>query len=172
MKKIVFVSVALMLLAGCGISPSLTATSPATSVSARSKASFNELVNATRTFIRLKFDETDRDNSGFLTVDEAGGSGRSYVLGQETIGTFAEVDANRDGKLSIEELGANAIVMRIAHRLHGQLVQMFTAADRDSDMELRGPEIPPGYDANKDGRVTFDEYESAYAATVAKGDRI
>ncbi|MNX89356.1 hypothetical protein D3C86_1213660 [compost metagenome] len=60
--------------------------------------------------------------------------------------------------------------MRIAQRLHGQLVQMFNAADRDSDMELRGPEIPPGYDLNKDGRVTFDEYESAYAATVAKGD--
>jgi Ca2+-binding EF-hand superfamily protein len=159
-----------MLLAGCGSSPSLTTPSPATSVSAQSKASYNDLVNATRSFLRLKFEETDRDKSGFLTVNEAGGSGRSYVLGQETIGTFADVDANRDGKLSFEEFGANPIVMRIAHRLHGQLVQMFAAADRDGDMVLRSDEIPPGFDTNQDGRVDFDEYESAYAAILAKGD--
>jgi hypothetical protein len=159
-----------MFLAGCAHSPSLTAPSPERPVSARSKASFNDLVGGTRTFLRLKFEATDRDKRGFLTLEEAGGSGRSYVLGQETIGTFAEVDANRDGKLSFAEFGADVIVMRIAHRLHGQLVQMFVAADRDSDMELRGSEIPPGYDLNRDGRVPFEEYESAYAATVAKGD--
>ncbi len=171
MKKLAVIPFALMILAGCGTSPWLK-TSPELPVSAQSKASFKALVASTRTFMRMQFDETDRDQSGFLTANEAGGEGRSYVLGQETFGTFAEVDANRDGKLSFEEFGAHAIVMRFAHRLHGQLVQMFTAADRDSDMELSGPEIPPGYDTNQDGRVTFDEYESAYAATVTKGDRL
>jgi hypothetical protein len=168
-KTFFYIPVVLLLVAGCGTAPTLT-TSPASAVSAQSKASFNDLVAGTRTFMRLQFDEADRDKSGFLSATEAGGSGRSYVLGQETLGTFAEVDANRDQKLSFEEFGATPIVMRVAHRLHGQLVQMFTAADRDSDMELRGHEIPPGYDLNKDGRVTFDEYESAYAATAAKGN--
>lgn len=163
--------ITLMLFTACGTSPTLK-TSPVMAVSARSKASFNDLVAGTRTFLRLKFDESDRDKSGFLTVNEAGGSGRSYVLGQETIGTFAEVDTHRDGKLSFAEFGSHAIVMRIAHRLHGQLVQMFAAADRDNDMELSGQEIPPGFATNKDGRVTFDEYESAYAATMSKGDSL
>ncbi len=170
MKKLTYLSVAVMLLAGCGVSPAFPTSSASKTVSAQSKASFNTLVDATRTFLRLKFAETDRDKSGFLTIQEAGGEGRSYVLGQEMIGTFAEVDTNRDDKLSLEEFSASPIVMRLAQRLHGQLVQMFAAADRDSDMELRGAEIPPGYDLNRDGRVTFDEYETAYAATVAKGD--
>lgn len=170
MRKLAYLPVALTLLAGCGKAPALTTPAPATLVSAQSQASYNDLVAGTRTFLRLKFEETDRDKNGFLTVNEAGGSGNSYVLGQETIGTFAAVDTNHDRQLSFEEFGANAIVSRIAQRLHGQLVQMFAAADRDSDMELRGSEIPPGYDTNRDGRVTFDEYESAYAATVAKGD--
>ncbi len=172
MKKSALIALTVMLVAGCGTSPSLSTSAPSSALSARSKASFNELVASCRTYIRMKFDEADKDKSGFLTVNEAGGSSRSYVLGQEIIGTFAEVDTNRDDKLSFEEVGSNAIILRIATRLHGQLVQMFAAADRDSDMELRGQEIPPGFDLNKDGKVTFDEYESAYAATVAKGDSL
>lgn len=163
MKKFVLSVLALTMLAGCGVGVGPTVTNKVPSFSALSKESFAKLIDMTRYFVKTKFDEADLDKSGFLTREEAMPSGATYVLGQTRLGAFEVIDANQDGKLVFGELATEAVLKDIAQNLHAQLVTLFTSQDRDSDMVLKGAEIPTAYDLNRNGQVTFSEFEEAYA---------
>ncbi|HEY9900667.1 MAG TPA: EF-hand domain-containing protein [Pantanalinema sp.] len=170
MKKLVLSALALTMLAGCGVgNAGPMVANKTSSLSALSKESFAKLVDMTRAFVKVKFDEADLDKSAFLSQEEAFPAGTTYVLGQSRLGSFEALDANKDGKLAFGEIATEAVVKDIALSLHGQLVTLFTSLDRDADMVLKGDEIPAGYDLSGNGQVPFSEYEEAYATYVLGG---
>ncbi|MBO9542013.1 EF-hand domain-containing protein [bacterium] len=170
MKKFVLSALALTMLAGCGVGGvgPMTA-NKSSAIGALSKESFAKLVDSTRAFVKVKFDEADLDKSGFLSKDEAMPVGTAYVLGQSRLGAFEVLDADKDGQLAFGEIATDVVVKDIAQNLHVQLVNLFVGLDRDSDMVLKGDEIPPAYDLNGNGQVPFGEYEEAYVTFSMAG---
>ncbi|HWU70177.1 MAG TPA: hypothetical protein VN017_02325 [Pseudoxanthomonas sp.] len=99
---------------------------------------------------------------------------------------FAALDANRDGNLSQEEFRKGYPGLRQAIALEVRLREQFQSIDADRSGALEAGEYAnlalvkqagqaapglPAFDADKDGRLEFDEYVAAVRALFALGQK-
>jgi Ca2+-binding EF-hand superfamily protein len=112
------------------------------------------------------FAKSDKNGDGFIDHNEAAGNKR---LSEH----FDEIDTNKDGKLSKDELKAHFAAHHA--KSHEKFEAKFKAADKDGDGALskeeaqaaKMPHIVKNFDAidaNKDGKVTPDELHAFMAS--------
>jgi Ca2+-binding EF-hand superfamily protein len=102
------------------------------------KVSFDELKAAAPEITQNTFDDIDKNGDGFITKDEVPkGPGPKGQPGQGGghMKTFYKADADKDGKVSYEELNKVAPEISKAD---------FDAADANSDGVITKNEVPRG----------------------------
>jgi len=111
----------------------------------------------------IMFNSVDTDNDGAISKSEF-----DAYYAQHNTKHFLEIDANKDGKLTPEEMHGDQQKPATSGTTH--LDQRFNAADADHDGGLNREEAQnmpmllqyyKEVDANKDGKVTRQEYFDA-----------
>ncbi len=106
-----------------------------------------------------RFTQADKNGDGFIDKTEAAGNKR---LAKH----FDEIDSNKDGKISKDELKAHFAASHA--KAHEKFAEKFKAADKDGDGALSKDEVQASQmpqlaknfdaiDANKDGKLTQEE---------------
>jgi hypothetical protein len=126
---------------------------------------------------RIRFDKWDLNpNDGVLTRQEV--SDRNLALPNDLIKGFADYDVNRDGRITFEEFLREEVI-EMWMDLYADIVDgEFLIRDRNNNRVLDGAELQElaelfsrwpqlnGGDLNRDGRVSYTEFEDAYMQVV------
>lgn len=166
--------VLIMMLPACGpqravLPPAAVSVQARRPLSARSSEGLRKGIVQLR---RIRFDKWDlKPKDDHLTRDEV--SDQNLQL-PELNTSFADYDANRDGRISFGEfLREDVIAMWSA--LYADITENeFYVLDRNDNQLIDGAELPAlrelfapwpelqGGDRNGDGRVDFDEFQDSY----------
>ena len=112
-----------------------------------------------------KFKAADKDGDGALSKQEAETGKLERIVKH-----FDAIDANKDAKVTMDELHAARKAMHKHHK--GKFDEKFKSADKDGDGALSKQEAETASmkrlvadfdkaDANKDGKVTREELQAA-----------
>lgn len=126
---------------------------------------------------RIRFDKWDLNpTDGVLTRQEV--SDRNLALPNDLITGFADYDVNRDGRITFEEFLREEVI-EMWMDLYADIVDgEFLIRDRNNNRVLDGAELQElaelfsrwpqlnGGDLNRDGRVSYAEFEDAYMQVV------
>lgn len=126
---------------------------------------------------RIRFDKWDLNpTDGVLTRQEV--SDRNLALPNDLIKGFDDYDVNRDGRITFEEFLREEVI-EMWMDLYADIVDgEFLIRDLNNNRVLDGPELQElaelfsrwpqlnGGDLNRDGRVSYSEFEDAYMQVV------
>lgn len=176
MRPVLLLALSAALLAGCGAhgTPNASAPRQAGGLQARTDAGLREGVVALR---KQRFKALDLNGDGALVPSEA--SDNALKL-PGIIETFADYDANGDGKIVLDEFLRDDVIRYWMGELRPRVQAMFQRIDVNRDFKLTGAELEKiklyfsmfpethGADLNQDGEVPYGEFEDAYVYTLPK----
>lgn len=178
-RKILVAVVMASMLSACGVAMGPTA--PKARVGAIGAQSYAGAAKGVRAMYLAAFKAADKDESGFLTLQEMMPALPTQVGQAPTEpakaakALFDSLDLNKDGKIRFREFSAPPVLKAAVEVFRHQVGKTFAALDLNGDRVLveaelaKSPITVEAGDRNKDGKLTISEFEDAFAATLGQG---
>jgi Ca2+-binding EF-hand superfamily protein len=144
-------------------------------------SSYQGAAKGVRAMYLAAFKSADKDENGFLTLQEMMPAMPTQIglaptePAKAAKALFDALDLNKDGKIRFREFTSPQVLQAAIATFRHEVGKTFAALDRNGDRVLSEAELAKtpvtieAADRNKDGKLTISEFEDAFAATLGQG---